>query len=462
MASPPAVMQEFDDVLSDWLVKSCHIMGIRHPTPIQQNCVPPILQGRDVIAAAQTGSGKTAAFALPILESLAAEPYGVYALVLTPTRELAFQISDQFKALGAPLSLKVSVVIGGVDIINQGLELQRRPHVIIATPGRLAYHIKGGSPPYLKKVKYLVLDEADRLLEPSFTSALATIIAALPETRQTLMFSATMTEQVKGLCDSLGEDTFQFDTNPRVTTVETLSQRYLFIPPKVKETYLYYFLTHDDVGWEDMTKDSVIIFTATCKGCQQLTETLRLLGIECVPLHSILTQAQRTASLSQFKAEKVRVLVTTDVGSRGLDIPQVDLVVNYDVPQQSADYIHRVGRTARAGRYGSALTLITQHDIERIHNIEARINTKLEELELEEERVLKRLTKVSKAKRTAALALIDKRFGEDRAARKAEERERRQQREGGGGGGGDRKRRKGEKGHKVAKKKKKKKEKEEA
>ncbi|TDH67459.1 hypothetical protein CCR75_005963 [Bremia lactucae] len=196
----PNVLTSFLNLGVDpWLVKRCELMGIRQPTPVQSHCIPPILSGRDVIGCAQTGSGKTAAFALPILHTLSKDPYGPYALVLTPTRELAFQISEQFNAFGSSMAIRCAVIVGGVDMLKQSLTLQQRPHIIVATPGRLRDHLLRVEPPNISLIKYVVLDEADRLLDISFAKDLSFILARLPAKRQTLLFSATMTANLDRL-----------------------------------------------------------------------------------------------------------------------------------------------------------------------------------------------------------------------------------------------------------------------
>lgn len=418
-----ARFSDFD--LSEWLVKSCTSLNMTRPTPVQLKCLPPILAGRNCVACAETGSGKTAAFALPILERLSRDPYGVFAIVLTPTRELAMQIADQFNALGASMRVRVSTIIGGLSAMRQSLEIQRRPHVIVATPGRLAAHIESASPPHLKSLRFLVLDEADRLLEGSgFKEDIRTIVDACPSAkrRQTLLFSATMDNQNvrrTALGDSTSvPDPFVFDISSRVAVPETLAQTYVFVPAKVKAAYLFHALMQgfrskpedegEDGGGEFPRIKSCIVFCATCDMCQLLAETSLELEIPAVCLHSRLSQSRRIASLAKFKSGQVRLLFATDVASRGLDIPRVELVTNFDVPKTPKDYVHRIGRAARAGRSGSALTVITQHDIELVQSIEAYTETKMVDfvaLSSAESEVLKILQRVSTATRLARMRI---------------------------------------------------------
>ncbi|KAI5078918.1 hypothetical protein GOP47_0006589 [Adiantum capillus-veneris] len=394
--------------LSEWLADACSQMGLKRPTPVQRSCIPQILNGLDVLGLAQTGSGKTAAFALPILHRLAQSLYGVFALVLTPTRELAFQLSDQFKALGSGLNLRCSVIIGGLDMIEQAKALMRRPHVVIATPGRLAHLLKNDPDiaSVFKRIKFLVLDEADRILDFGFERELGIVLSSLPLHRQTLLFSATMTLELKALHELSGDKAFFFEAYQGLQTVEQLQQQYMFMPLDVKDVYLSYVLS----TLQDKDIRSVIIFASTCRTCQLLSLLLDELDIHTTALHSMKSQPQRLASLNRFKSGRVPVLIATDVASRGLDIPTVDLVINYDIPRFTRDYVHRVGRTARAGRGGLSISLVSQYDVDLVHEIETLIGKQLEEYKVDEDDVLKGITKVFKAKRLAAQKMQDSGF----------------------------------------------------
>ncbi|GIL92704.1 hypothetical protein Vretifemale_20211 [Volvox reticuliferus] len=388
--------------LSEWLCGVCKSLGMHTPTEVQRGCIPAILQGRDVIGLAQTGSGKTAAFALPILQTLAKDPYGVFALALTPTRELAVQISEQFHALGAGMRLKELVVIGGVDMQQQARDLARRPHVVVATPGRLRglLDADSGLAACLARTRFLVLDEADRVLDTTFEDDLRRILSCLPEDRQTLLFSATMTRSLIALQKASLQDAHVFQAYEGLRTADRLREEYLFLPAKVKEVYLHHLLT---VILPARKVRSAIIFSGTCRGCHLLSLLLEELGLPAAALHSGKSQKARLAALSRFKSEQVPLLLATDVASRGLDIPTVDLVINFDLPILARDYVHRVGRTARAGRSGWSLSLVTQYDVQLVHAIEELIGHKLEEHTLNEEEVLKGITKVYSAKRAAML-----------------------------------------------------------
>ncbi|KAJ6614301.1 P-loop containing nucleoside triphosphate hydrolase protein [Mycena sp. CBHHK59/15] len=422
-------------------------MSIRTPTEVQAACIPPLLQGRDCIGNAKTGSGKTIAFALPILQKLSVDPYGIYALILTPTRELAFQISEQFTVLGASLNIRTAVIVGGMDMMAQALELGNRPHVIVATPGRIVDHLKSSGGEWdLSRVKFLVLDEADRLLSPTFAPELSHLFSVLPKDRQTCLFTATLTPSIEALAEAPPRPgkykPFVHRMTQSVETVETLKQYYILVPSHVREMYLFYLLCNPPESTVQLrrappetTKSSrkpkpkkqkkptdedeepeqpppTIIFCARPRTAAFLTSLLKTLSIRSTALHSRLTQRERLSSLSLFRSFVVPVLISTDVGARGLDIEDVAIVINWDLPNEPEEYTHRVGRTARAGRGGVAISFVTERDEDRVLKIEGRINTRLEEMTLPEGRVLEKLNAVATAKRLANMELHDSKFGE--------------------------------------------------
>ncbi|GFG36911.1 hypothetical protein Cfor_12461 [Coptotermes formosanus] len=391
--------------------------GLKHPTPIQTNCIPRILAGDDCIGCAKTGSGKTFAFALPILQKLCEEPYGIFALVLTPTRELAFQISDQFAVIGKAINLKQCVITGGMDMVQQGQELSKKPHIVIATPGRLADHLESCNTFSMKKIKFLVLDEADRLLAGGggFDEQLKIIFNGLPKIRQNLLFSATITDTLEKVKEVASNKVFMWEAPAEVATVEQLDQFYVLCPVNVKDSYLVQIVR---MFQEKNEKGSIMIFTDTCKNCQLLSMTLSEVGFENVALHAMIRQKERLASLTQFRSNIIRILIATDVASRGLDIPAVELVLNHTIPNLPKDYIHRVGRTARAGRGGMAISLVTPHDIRLLHTIEDAINTKLKEYVVEDKEVMKILTQVSVMRREAEIKLDESNFYEKKLINK--------------------------------------------
>ena len=410
--------------VAPWLIASLAAMEIKRPTGIQKGCIPKILEGQDVIGGSRTGSGKTVAFAVPILQKWAEDPMGIYAVILTPTRELALQIFEQIKAISAPQSLKPILITGGTEMRPQALALGRRPHVVIATPGRLADHIQTSGEDTivgLHRVKVVVLDEADRLLASGPGSMLPdveTCLGALPpaQERQTCLFTATLTPEVmalKALSRTKGKPPIfvcEVDSSD-IAVPTTLNQTYLQVPLTYREAYLHILL----LTARNVAKKSVIIFCNRTATANLLERLLRLLEHRVTSLHSLLSQRDRTDNLARFRASAARVLVATDVASRGLDIPEVDLVINYDVPRNPDDYIHRVGRTARAGKKGDAVTLVGQRDVALFLAIEARIGVKMEAYEEEgvnvETRVVRDgLKDVGERKR---IALLDIEEGRD-------------------------------------------------
>ncbi|KAI0065930.1 DEAD-domain-containing protein [Artomyces pyxidatus] len=433
------------------LVSAMSKMSIQAPTEIQRACIPPLLAGRDCIGNAKTGSGKTIAFALPILQKLSVDPYGIFALILTPTRELAFQISEQFAVLGAPLNVRTAVIVGGMDMMAQALELNNRPHVVVATPGRIVDHLRSSSAEWdLSRVKFLVLDEADRLLTSTFSEDLGYLFNVLPKERQTALFTATWTPSIDTIADSPPRPGKQKPFIHKITstteTVESLRQNYILVPSHVRESYLYYLLcnppesTHHlrqapptttkssqksknkekqakkkqaSAGSDDILQPPpTMIFCARARTAAYLTSLLQILSIRSTALHSRLTQRERLNSLQLFRSSVVPVLICTDVGARGLDIEDVAMVVNWDMPDEPEEYTHRVGRTARAGRGGVAVSFVSERDEDRVLRIETRINTKLVEMELPEDKVLEKLNAVSTAKRQAYMELHDSNFGQ--------------------------------------------------
>ncbi|RHW69482.1 ATP-dependent DEAD/H RNA helicase [Trypanosoma brucei equiperdum] len=441
-------MSEFEALgVHQWLSKQCAYMALHHPTPIQKLCIPSILAGKCVVGGAATGSGKTAAFVLPLLQILAEDPYGVFALVLTPSRELAYQILDQFVALGAPLHIRAALAIGGVPHEQQVSVLHGRPHVVVATPGRLKFLL--GTFPEARKafshLRFLVLDEADRLTTDDMEGDVSDVVELLQPprpTRRTLLFTATLEEHLVrvekggwlerlGISDAAGQlevhatntvmnmpDVARKSDNESsgsgnslgtsYTVVDSLRQTYLFIPNMVKLAYLVAALR--SVGSDQTT----IIFANSCMRCEIVRLTLQLLGFPVCSLNSIISQKHRIDNLATFKLGIARVLVATDIASRGLDIPAVGAVVHYDLPKQSSTYLHRVGRTARAGRKGLSVALITENDVSLVKRLEKKLQCTLELWKVKgvgEKDVLKILDEVSSAKVQAKLQIEDQ-FGE--------------------------------------------------
>ncbi|MCJ1462210.1 ribosomal RNA processing protein [Pseudocyphellaria aurata] len=400
--SSSAPIKNFQDLgIIDSLCNACTALGYKSPTPIQSEAIPIALQGRDIIGLAETGSGKTAAFALPVLQALMSKPQAFFGLVIAPTRELAYQISQAFEALGSLISVRCAVIVGGMDMIPQAIALGKKPHIVVATPGRLLDHLENTKGFSLRGLKYLVMDEADRLLDLDFGPILDKILKVLPRERHTYLFSATMTSKLESLQRASLSNPLRISiSTTEYQTVSTLIQSYLFFPHKDKDLYLVYLLN-------ELAGQSAIVFTRTVNEAQRLAILLRSLGFGAIPLHGQLSQSARLGALGKFRAGSKDILVATDVAARGLDIPSVDVVLNFDLPPDSKTYIHRVGRTARAGKSGCAISFVTQYDVEIWQRIETALGKKLKEQETEKDEVIVLRERVSEAQRIAIREMKD-------------------------------------------------------
>jgi ATP-dependent RNA helicase RhlE len=365
----------FSDLgLSTDLLRAIRDQGYTEPTPIQQQAIPAVLAGQDVFASAQTGTGKTAGFTLPMLQLLSATPpHKVQrvprALILTPTRELAAQIGDSVKTYGKNLSLRSAVVYGGVGIVPQIQALRRGVDIVIATPGRLLDHL-GQRTLDLSQIEILVLDECDRMLDMGFIHDIRKVMAALPKSRQTLMFSATFSKPIQQLASTLLKDPTLIEVAPRNTAAERVEQVVHLVDRDRKRELLAYMISFHN--WQQ-----VLVFTRTKHGANRLAEQLTQDGLKSAAIHGNKTQAARTRALNDFKMGKVRVLVATDVASRGIDIDQLPHVVNYELPNVPEDYVHRIGRTGRAGNGGQAVSLVCADEKPLLKGIEQLLNQPL-------------------------------------------------------------------------------------
>lgn len=522
----------FEDIgLAEPLIRTCRELGFRRPTPVQRIIIPFLLkhkQDTHVLALAETGSGKTAAFLLPIFHHLVQDPVGIYAVILTPTRELAKQIHQQVLALGSAYAIQSALVVGGLDTVRQSCALDALPHVCVATPGRFATLLRGPRPPRLSACRYLVLDEADRLLVPAsgFERDVAEVVLHCQNRKticQTLLFSATMTQSLQSLQEIAGaglgrlplrkfvireglpassssgksasskadeekdkgpvdgEDKVdlesskkrkvsdeELDSIPKIP--EGLKQEYIFMPSRVRDAYLLTairaLMAYGGRSSEKVAADlastkkaqrgrhhhkldkkspvpsedeenqtgkarSAIVFVSTCERAALVSGILTHVGVDNVALHSLLSQNRRLASLAKFKSQHVRVLVATDVASRGLDIPTVDLVINSELPRSPIAYVHRVGRTARAGRRGRAISLVSESEISLVHAAERVSGRELEKCtDVTDEMAIEMLSPVAKAARFTKMKLMEIGFDElvekfkERKIRDRKERER--------------------------------------
>mmetsp|Transcript_24497 Transcript_24497/g.57903 ORF Transcript_24497/g.57903 Transcript_24497/m.57903 type:complete len:686 (+) Transcript_24497:232-2289(+) len=572
LLSPWATFRDLG--LAEPLVDTCRALGFQKPTPVQRQIVPFLLRNPSahVLALASTGSGKTAAFVLPILHKLALDPYGIYAVVVSPTRELAKQIHQQVLALGSSYNVESALVVGGMDPTKQSSVLEhRKPHFVVATPGRLAELLRGPSPPRLAHVRFLVLDEADRLLaaHSGFEKDVAELLLHCNRSRngnanananannngnanancrtrticQTLLFSATMTRSLESVEEIAGagkgrlplkkfvikaddhgndntnhrkrqkrdespaesndndnddndndddkdddkddddkkdavaecgaSDNDEHDAEQKKRTQEALTpripaglkQEYIFMPSRVRDAYLLTTIrnllsnggrakdskgrhawrggrkvslskggdSNDDHNGDNDDADegkarSTIVFVATCERAALVSGILTEVGVENVALHSLLSQNRRLAALAKFKSQQVRVLVATDIASRGLDVPSVDLVLQSELPRNPVSYVHRIGRTARAGRRGRAISLVSEQDVALVHAAEELTGRPLEKCtEITDEDAIALLGPVTKAARLAKRKLMD--IGFDELVKKFKERKVRDRKE---------------------------------
>ena len=353
--------------LIDPLLQTLVSLGYQTPTPVQRAAIPAVLAGRDLMAAAQTGTGKTAGFALPVLQRLLTEggsvaSNSVRALVLVPTRELAEQVHASFRAYGQQLPLRSYAIYGGVSINPQMMKLRKGIDVVVATPGRLLDLYRQNAIKFAQ-LQILVLDEADRMLDLGFARELDAVFAALPRRRQTLLFSATFSDPIRKLATSVLNDPLAIETSPRNTAASSVKQWLVPVDKKNKPALFCHLLQQN--GW-----GQVLVFVKTRKGVEELVGLLQKKHISADAIHGDKPQAARQRALDSFKAGGVQILVATDVAARGLDIDDLPLVVNFDLPIVAEDYIHRIGRTGRAGASGEAISLVCADEVNQLAAIE--------------------------------------------------------------------------------------------
>ena len=359
--------------LSEALLKAVSKKGYTTPSPIQQKAIPPVLEGKDVLASAQTGTGKTAGFTLPLLHILSENPKEKYrpirALILTPTRELAAQVYANVKEYSEFLNLRSAVIFGGVNQKPQAATIRQGIDILVATPGRLL-DLQSQGLLSLKRVEIFVLDEADRMLDMGFLRDIERVIKSMPEKRQNLMFSATFSKDIKKLAHGILNHPVQVEATPENTTVEAISQKVYRVAKGLKTGLIIKLISEGN--WKQ-----VLVFTRTKHGANRLCEKMIKSGITAAAIHGNKSQGARTKALAGFKTGKVRVLVATDIAARGLDIPLLPHVINFELPNISEDYVHRIGRTGRAGASGEALSLVSADETTFLRDIEKLIEMKL-------------------------------------------------------------------------------------
>jgi len=346
------------------------------PTPVQKEVVPHVILGRDVLACAQTGTGKTAAFVLPLLHRLSTSESrhdGIAALVLTPTRELAAQIGERVAAYGRYLGIRHTVVYGGVSQYRQEAELRKRPSFLVATPGRLLDLVEQGLV-RLDRVEYFVLDEADRMLDMGFVHDVRRVVRALPARRQTLLFSATVPKPIEALAQGLLVDPVRVAVTPKVAAAETIEQSVVFVERDQKSALLERMLGQLDI-------ERAIVFTRTKHGANRLSQRLERAGIGAPAIHGNKSQSARERALASFREGQTRVLVATDIAARGIDVDGISHVINFDLPNVPESYVHRVGRTGRAGARGKAISFCDQDERVLLRDIERLLRQRIVPLE---------------------------------------------------------------------------------
>lgn len=362
----------FEDLgLIEPLIKALRAEGYETPTPIQQKAVPLLLKRSDVLGCAQTGTGKTAAFALPVLQLLHNDelykkgPQGVKALILTPTRELAIQIGDSFSAYGKLLRLRHTVVFGGVSQVPQVKALRDGVDILIATPGRLL-DLMNQRLLSLQHVRYFVLDEADRMLDMGFIHDVRKVVAKVPTQRQTLLFSATMPDEIRDLANSILNHPVRVEVAPVSSTAEKINQELYYVPKTEKRKLLLHTLQTRDIP-------SVLVFVRTKHGADRVARFLTQSGINALAIHGDKSQGARQTALTNFKAGKTRVLIATDIAARGIDVDKLSHVINFEIPHVSETYVHRIGRTGRAGESGVALSFCDDEEKPLMRDIQKLI-----------------------------------------------------------------------------------------
>ena len=372
---------KFEDLgLLPELLRAVHETGYTEPTPIQAQAIPIIQSGKDVMGGAQTGTGKTAGFTLPLLQRLARHAstspsparHPVRALILTPTRELAMQVFDSVKTYGKYVPLRATCIYGGVDMKPQIAEMKEGREIVVATPGRLLDHVQQKTVNF-GAVEVLVLDEADRMLDMGFIPDIKRILALLPKERQSLLFSATFSDEIKKLADAMLKSPQLIEVARRNTVSETITHRVHMVPADQKRYLLLHLLREAELK-------QVLVFVGTKFGTSRLATWLTRQGVNAAAIHGDKSQAQRTEALEAFKAGTVQVLVATDVAARGLDIDDLPHVINYELPHVAEDYIHRIGRTGRAGKRGDATSLVSGEEKLRLAEIEKLIKFKIEQV----------------------------------------------------------------------------------
>ena len=427
--------------LEKWIKKVINYLSYKEPTEVQKYVIPQILKEKNVIAISKTGTGKTASFCLPILSELSKNPFGLYAIILEPTRELVLQVEEKLKLFSTGFNLRMCSIIGGEDFTTQLNELDKIPHIIIATPGRLVSFLENNYIKLVQNLRYFVMDEFDQLLDETIKPDIDKIITYLPDERITLFFSATIMQTKEELKKQIGKnykdeiyyynnntdekledivkknDTIEKDKekdlddnkkNKKIIPLkiknrinEDVSLKYILVPQKLKEHYLLYLLRNR------YKETNTLIFVNHVKQCDFLYNLCKLFEIKVSHLHSKMTQKNRREDLQKFKGSLTNILISTDLASRGLDIKQCDLVINFDIPLSSLTFIHRAGRTGRIGNKGLCISFVSQYDVEVLNGIEDDLNADFKEIEdIDQDEIMVDTGLVSKGIKLTKMKLI--------------------------------------------------------
>lgn len=356
------------------ILKAVHEEGYEKPTPIQAQAIPELLKGKDLLGCAQTGTGKTAAFALPILQLLyerrSISGNQIRALILAPTRELAIQIGENFSAYGANLNLRHTVVFGGVSQVPQAQAMRKGVDILIATPGRLLDLMSQGII-RINQIELFVLDEADRMLDMGFIHDIKKILSKLPAQKQTLLFSATLPDEIKSLADGLLQQPVRVSVTPVSSAAEAVKQSVYYVNRENKRPLLHHVIVENHI-------DHALVFTRTKRGADRIAKDLNKRGIKAESIHGDKSQGARERALKGFKERSIRILVATDIASRGIDVDKLSHVINYEIPELAETYVHRIGRTGRAGESGTAISFCTSEEQPYMRDIIKLINKNIE------------------------------------------------------------------------------------
>ncbi|KAI5149614.1 ATP-dependent RNA helicase DDX47/RRP3 [Nematocida ausubeli] len=385
------------------LVEALAKKGITQPTEIQKLMLTNLVNRQSILAISNTGTGKTLAYLLPIMHTLLQDDKYFYAMVILPTRELSQQVHAVLADIGAEIGLRTSLLIGATDLLSQGKSLAARPHIVIGTPGRINHHLRNTKGISVSSFKYLVLDECDRLLDNDFDGDINNILEMISP-KYTFLFSATLTKRVNAFKEKRMNNPLLYNVQKDEGIPENILQQYIYLPQKYKEMYLYSIV-------HNLGSRKCIVFVKTCITAERIERILRFLGESVCSIHGNKTQDIRTETIEMFRRGKHSILISTDVVARGMDMDGIKVIINYDMPDGHKEYIHRIGRTGRAGEVGSSITLVTQYDVDDFRKLEVKLNKKMDEYSVSSELIYSLVDSVDQAKREAAMDMKEEGVG---------------------------------------------------